>query len=210
MQLPSTPKNWHDVPRWAAAVNNLLRAIYPRPSPDILPTVGAGGTTFQSLVNPKKSSQILPDFSIYDASVSDGHGGTTKKIGVKNGLISAAGLLLFSDGVTGLPSGISDGGDPPYEQEVANDDTVAYLEIDFDTSGDNPKISTISLNAASSLPASEGTTLYIPLGSFDASGSTLKIGSGQVGIGSQVVQACRNFFVPKDDPFAWNYSYGPA
>ncbi len=209
MQLPTIPTRWEDVPRWAGQVNALLRSFYPRPSPDIMPSVGAGGTTHQLRVQPGRgAAAVLNSFALSDASTKTG-GSVTKKIGVSNGLIAVGGALTLASGLTGLPSGMTAGGDPPYEDEVANDDNFAWIELTIDNSGDAPQVTDIEINEGATIPANSGTKLCIPLGDFDASGDTsVAIGSGTKGIGSQLVIACRNRDVDKDDDAAWTYTFG--
>ena len=140
-----------------------------------------GGTALQ--INAPSNGAPTPPFQLIDASDEDG-----KKIGISNGTVTGPGW-------NALPDGMTPGGVPLYPLEVSAADKYAWIFVAWDTSGETPVITLVSLAVGPALPASSATAQYIPLGDFDASGTRIQIGSGAVGIGSQIVQNCSGVFL---------------
>ena len=193
MKLPGLLSRGSNLTEWSRFLDNYLRSITPRSSSSVRVSIGAGGATFAADVTATAAASpraATPGFSLFDASTKVGDV-VTKQIRITNGLISLMGSLGFSEGITGLPSGMTEGGTPPYIIELSDTDKYAWLGIEFDDSGDQALVSSIWIAAGATCPANTLTELYIPLGDFDASGtSSVAIGSGNPGIGSQSILYC--------------------
>ncbi|GEM_PF-3739877 len=153
MQLPTPPKSWEDVPRWAREVNNLLRSIYPRPSPDVLPSVGPGGTTYKTIADPgKKITRTTRPFQIAASAAYEARVFTS---------------LLCGD----TPAGFSPGDDPAFTLTVADGDKI-WAGVTTDGGFTNGSVTSRFIDCGSSVPADdpEGFTFYIRLGSVSVDG----------------------------------------
>ena len=72
MQLPREPASKEAITAdWGRQVVRMLRAIAPRPSPDVLPQTGAGGTSYRILDRARSSAGVAAEqwpFQVYSSS----------------------------------------------------------------------------------------------------------------------------------------------
>ena len=122
MQLPNEPVAGQPIPAsWGAMIVRYLRSITPRPSPDILPSVGAGGTTFKSLAKPgiAGGSNLFP-FQLVDVSETVDGTWIPK-------------LRVVRSNVSGIvPPGFSDGDTPLYIVNGLSESGKAFIVVRVD------------------------------------------------------------------------------
>ena len=167
----------------------------PMPGPGTATSGGGDEINDQTDVKtPWQFGQKVPgnDFALYNAG--------SAQLGIKNGTVNG-----------NLPSGMSAGGDPAYEQGVGGGDTLAWLVV---TASYSAGVTSVTLDTGTSLPSdtlATGTgsgTYYLALGTFSVDGDgKVSIGSGAFGIGSQVFSLCRDWFSSSPK---YSASWGPA
>jgi hypothetical protein len=198
MQLPSEPKTWQDIPPWCREVTRLLRAIYPRPSIDLLPTVGAGGTTSRvksKAVNPAAIA-TFPDFSGYDAG-----GGY---LGIDNGFLNWS---AYAGGTSQLPTGMTAGairGSSSAFTIAVEGVGFAWIEVDCNTDADAAgdssggtiagSVTSVTIETGDTVPTNEDGSYYLMLCGYSVntsgSATSIAVSPGIQGIGSQNFLYC--------------------
>ena len=123
-QLPKILQPGDSLQDWSRQIQDAFRSIWPKPSPDILPRVGAGGTTYQLLSGPGfiGGSLALP-FTVLDATT------------IASGTPTYQVRVILSSLAGDLPAGFSAGDSPEYILPVDSGDKYIVLGVQTDTTG---------------------------------------------------------------------------
>ena len=180
--LPRVLQSGDSLQDWSREIQNYLRSITPKPSGEIAPSGGSGGTTFKLLPGAKNLSEAVPtlslsSFQLVDASVE-----------------GAAQVRVVSGTVAGLtPPGFSGGDVPPYVMSVTDGDII-YAEIYYsDTTG---VVSSVDISVGGSLPSASTGYIAVQIGSVavESSGSVPVVTCSNSRYGPIGFSACRNWF----------------
>jgi hypothetical protein len=141
MQLPAEPSAGQPLTaQWCAQVVRYLRAITPRASADVMPSVGAGGATFSLRARRAGGgANIYPSFYPIDATTQEGEGEPVRKVRITYGLVCGE-----------APDGMSLGDSPPYVLPLAGSAGHVYLVISLD---EEDTIDSVSIDSAAERPA---------------------------------------------------------
>lgn len=151
---------------------------------------------------------LRPAFSVYDAG-PDGEG--NPQIGIEDGILQFAdGVLEDDSGQGGSPTGMGTG--VPFVMQVESSHVYVWIEINFEPPDDDTipvSVLSYSLSSGSSADfydtAQDKTLLRIIIANIVVTGTSVRVGYGKWGIGSQFIDACRNYFVDASDNHAWGY-----
>jgi hypothetical protein len=87
-----------------------------------------------------------------------------------------------------VPSGMSDGDDPPYILGVSGSGLV-WLIVTTDSDGN---VTSVSIDSGSTVPSDDDTHFYLEIGSFEVVGSAVTVADNLTG--SQSFNRCRDWF----------------
>lgn len=147
MKIPEIPQRGQAVDAsWAADVVRYLKALTPRPSATVKPSMGSGGTTFRSSV-PQAARKTPPGVFPWQPLSDDGAGNVVFKPGFLNDRTPKIGSTAMDDS-------------PAPTLGITTNGTV-YLRVEHaDGVVDS---STAELFNAASTPASDASYLYITI-----------------------------------------------
>ncbi len=158
MQIPNEPEKGQPITaEWARQIVRLLRALYPRPSPEVFPQVRPGGTTFKIRAqSPGRAASAPCNLKCTAGAVEE-----VNKIFVSWGTICGRQPTGFSASDTFSLTPAGDTG-YVYAKGVANTDTLQW-------------VSAAVIQSANPFLHNTTTIAYRMIGSWDTVDGALKV-----------------------------------